>query len=433
MASRMGSSWNIIFLNTNLRQTRASAGRGRLRLIVIHINLPFNNENARKEFIFTEFNRDRSAGDELVEILRHSDQEEAATALMQYNQSKPSRAHWPEVRTRFMQNMDQFLPLVTLSPLFMTLLEKHTCAHNLIRTLQGITDITAKKVFIFTEFNRDRNACYELVDFLRKSDQPDAARELELYIWWTAPLVYSQDVRLTVKNANTLRSGASRWFVMDGYPPRGRVIVFLQLDELKKEAERFDHIFQQLYFSVDIHVNYSCDQILDTLKLASQQEFKKDAIIVMFIGHGHNELIQGSGQGQDEIHIKTLVDQFYERNCHATYRPKPKIFIFSCCQTNDIRNVQHSVEWDWMDGTTRTFILYAWAKGIHAIDANGYTLFGQTFSHYIAEYAWDLNLTQIFNKTADELSKADETQRPELIMKTVDRDLYFNPGLYKEK
>ena len=62
-------------------------------------------------------------------------------------------------------------------------------------------------MFIFTEFNRDRNACNELVDFLKRSGQYHAARELELYNQWTEPLVYSQDVRLTVKKAHTFRQG----------------------------------------------------------------------------------------------------------------------------------------------------------------------------------------------------------------------------------
>ncbi|CAG2169069.1 unnamed protein product [Oppiella nova] len=237
-----------------------------------------------------------------------------------------------------------------------------------------------------------------------------------------------------VKNAHTLRSGASRWFVMDS-APRGQVIVFLQLDELKKEADRFNHIFQQLYFSVDIHVNYSCDKILDTLKHASRQEFKKDALIVMFIGHGHDEMIQGSGHGQDEIHIKKLIDQFSERNCHPSLRPKPKIFVFNCCRIKtdiSLEDKRKSIDGEWMDGTTRTYICYACAEGIQAFySTSGYTLFGQAFSHCIAEYACDSNLTQIFSKTCEELNRADMPQRPELTMKNVDRDLYFNPGLFK--
>ncbi|CAG2172192.1 unnamed protein product [Oppiella nova] len=287
------------------------------------------------------------------------------------------------------------------------------------------SDQNAKKLFIFTEFNRDRNACNELVDILTKCDQEHAAKELEQYNQSTTPIVYSSDVEIKVKNADTLRSGGSRLFVMSGNP-RGRALVFLQLDELKKEADRFDHIFQQLYFSVDIYVNYSCDQILDTLKKTSQQEFKMDALIVMFIGHGHNGIIQGSGHGQDEIHIKTLVDQFDERNCRY-YITKPKIFLFSCCQTIDIQDVRHSAEWEWMDDTTRTYIFHAWAQ-VRPLTTLYLRL--QVFSHCIANYACDYNLTQIFNKTCEELNQADIPERPELKMKTVFRDLYFNPGLF---
>ncbi|CAG2163795.1 unnamed protein product [Oppiella nova] len=319
----------------------------------------------------------------------------------------------PEVRIRFMQNMDQFLSRVTLSPLFMTLLENHTCAHNLIKALQEITDITAKKVFIFTEFNRDRNACNELVDFLKRSGQYHAARELELYNQWTEPLVYSQDVRLIVKKAHTFRSGASRWFVMDG-APRGRVLLFLQVPDLQNEADRFDDLFQKLFFSVDVYKNYSCDEIVDTLKTVSEGEFKKDALIVMFIGHGRDQMVQGNG-ASDEIHIKKLVDLFSE-NKYTGVNPQEPV-----------------VDREWMDGTTRTFICYACADGTASFyTGKGYTLYGQAFSHCIAEYAYDLNLTQIFNKTCDEMNRAIMQQRPELIMKNVDRELYFNPGLYKD-
>ncbi|CAG2174909.1 unnamed protein product [Oppiella nova] len=339
----------------------------------------------------------------------------------------------PEVRTRFMQNINRFLPLVTLSPFFEALLKTHTCAHNLIGALEGMTDISAKKVFIFTEFNRDRNACNELVDFLRKSGQPDAARELELYNQWTAPPVYSQDVRLTVKKAHTFRSGESRWFVMNG-APRGRVLLFLQVPDLQNEADRFDDLFQKLFFSVKVYRNYSCDQIVDTLKTASEGEFKEDALIVMFIGHGRDQMVQGNGPS-DEIHIKKLVDLFSENKCHVTLRPKPKIFVFNCCRYYTGANPPEPVvEREWMDGTTRTFICYACADGTESFyTGNGYTLYGQAFSHCIAEYAHDLNLTEIFNKTCDEMNRAIIQQSPELIMKNVDRQLFFNPGLYKDK
>ncbi|CAG2169582.1 unnamed protein product [Oppiella nova] len=331
----------------------------------------------------------------------------------------------PEVRKKFMENMNQFLPLVKLNIMFMKLLESHSCK-NLLSTLnstvprkKGFSSNDEKKLFIFTEFNRDRYSCKELIEILKNCDQDEAAKVLEEYNQSTTPIIYSSDVEIKVKNAHTLRSGASRWFVMDG-PSRGRVILFLQLDELKKEADRFDNIFQQLYFSVEIYVNYSCDRILDTLKTASEGEFKKDALIVMFIGHGRDQMVQGNGPS-DEIHIKKLVDLFSESKCHPTLNtgadPREPV-----------------VDREWMDGTTRTFICYACADGTESFyTGNGYTLYGEVFSHCIAEYACDLNLTQIFNKTCDEMNRAIIQQRPELIMKNVDRELYFNPGLYKAK
>ncbi|CAG2182230.1 unnamed protein product, partial [Oppiella nova] len=105
----------------------------------------------------------------------------------------------------------------------------------------------------------------------------------------------------------------------------------------------------------------------------------------MFIGHGRDQMVRGNG-ASDEIHIKKLVDLFSENKCHPTLRLKPKIF-------------EPVVDREWMDGTTRTFICYACADGTESFyTGNGYTLYGQALSHCIAEYAYDLNLTQIFNK-----------------------------------
>ncbi|CAG2180376.1 unnamed protein product, partial [Oppiella nova] len=54
---------------------------------------------------------------------------------------------------------------------------------------------------------------------------------------------------------------------------------------------------------------------------------------------------------------------------------------------------------NWVDGTTRTFICYACAKGDSTFYTdNGYTIYGRAFSHCIAEYACSLSLTEILNK-----------------------------------
>ncbi|CAG2163796.1 unnamed protein product [Oppiella nova] len=271
-----------------------------------------------------------------------------------------------EVRNIFMQNINEFLSQVQLNAMFMKLLEKHTCAKQLLASLNEIPadNEYAKKFFIFTEFNRDREACNELVEILIKCEQGVAAEALKGYNQSsTAAITYSTEVKLVVKDAQTLRSGASR--------------------------------------------------------------------------HGYDDMIQGSGQGQDVIPIKTIVEQFSDRNCHSTLRQKPKIFVFNCCrnkQNSAPDNRQNSIERDWMDDTTRTYICYSCAEGIQAFYTDsGYTLFGQAFSHCIAEHACDFSLTQLFYKTCDQLQRAEVQQRPEMYTKNMDRDLYFNPGLYKER
>ncbi|CAG2169581.1 unnamed protein product [Oppiella nova] len=319
-----------------------------------------------------------------------------------------------EVRNIFMQNINEFLS----------------------QAIPADNEY-AKKSFIFTEFNRDREACNELVEILKKCDQGVAAEALKGYNQSpTDAITYSTEVKLVVKDAQTLRSGAARWFVMDS-APRGRVLLFSQLPELKNEVDRFSDLFQQMYFSVDVHNDVKCEQIMATLKATAAEEFKKDAMIVMFIGHGYDDMIQGSGEGQNVMLIKTIVEQFSDRNCHPTLRQKPKVFVFNCCRDkkhNALDNRQNSIERDWMDDITRTYICYSCAEGIQAFYTDsGYTLFGQAFSHCIAEHACDFSLTQLFYKTCAQLQRAEVQQRPEMYTKNIDRDLYFNPGLYKEK
>ncbi|CAG2168514.1 unnamed protein product [Oppiella nova] len=106
------------------------------------------------------------------------------------------------------------------------------------------------------------------------------------------PWPYTNDMDLKVINASILRSGSSRYFLMDSQP-RGRAIVFVATDGLMDEADRWSSIFKQLGFQYDVYRDATCIQIRDVLEVIRDKPFDANALFVMFIGGGYNENICG--------------------------------------------------------------------------------------------------------------------------------------------
>ncbi|CAG2108111.1 unnamed protein product [Medioppia subpectinata] len=327
-------------------------------------------------------------------------------------------------RKKFNENFFEFIHEVKLNPQFLQLLETHPCKYMLNDLEKFKSNPTAQKCRIFSEFTRERNNCSLLAQMLEDSDQPEAANKLREYNTSEDPWDYVNTIDLKVVPAITLRSGYSRWYTMDGRQ-RGRALIFVTIDVLHKEAQRFESILKQMYFNVEIHSLLKCNQIEAVLNTAAEYEHKGDAFIVMFIGHGGDEKIKGYGETPgDELAISKIVDKFSERKC-SSLRNKPKVFVFNCCRTNEpttplsavkigsrIVIDMDTIDRNWTNENQRTYIVYSCAEGIpswyYAMkDPNevhpfeGFTQFGQAFSHTIAQFSWYKPLAELLQKTID--------------------------------
>ncbi|CAG2169157.1 unnamed protein product [Oppiella nova] len=258
-----------------------------------------------------------------------------------------------------------------------------------------------------------------------------------------SPWPYTTQTDIQVKKATILRSGNSRFFHMDSRP-RGRAIVFVTVNGLKEEVDRWKSIFEQLGFEYDSYRNATCSQIRDVLLGVSCQRFDADALFIMFIGGLYNGKLRGSGDRPDnEMSVTEIVDMFCESNC-VSLRNKPKIFVFNACRMGtDVGKGGQHIESDiQMENlrkniNKRTYVIYALSKSINSwlSHAEGMTLFGQAFSYTIAQYACNLHLTDLVNLTRKRLAYEQGDSDPQIIMVSVDilRHIYLNPGLYKRQ
>ncbi|CAG2107124.1 unnamed protein product [Medioppia subpectinata] len=351
-------------------------------------------------------------------------------------------------RIRFNKIFFEYISTVTLSSQFMNLLRTHPCEY-MLDDVKNFRDETAKKCRIFGEFTRERDHCSKLADILEKSGQLEAANQLREYNTSEKPWKYKDIIDLQVVKAVTLRSGHSRWYTMDGRQ-RGRALIFVTIDVLHKEAQRFESILKQMYFEVEIYPRLTADQIEAVLEVEANHQHEGDAFIMMFIGHGGDEKIKGYGETPgDELAISKIVDKFSEKNCDSL-KKKPKVFVFNCCRTKEEETPlpavfkligsqividMKTIDKNWTNENQRTYIVYACAEGIPSwyYPSEGFTQFGQAFSHTIAQFSWYKNLLELLLKTQSRLEKEmGKEQRPEIRLCCVERELYFNPGLAKQ-
>ncbi|CAG2173722.1 unnamed protein product [Oppiella nova] len=350
-------------------------------------------------------------------------------------------------RLRFKQNINEYIKDVELSDQLVALLRTHPSSDQLDDILKQ-KELEVKKRQIFLQFTHERYDCDLLADMLQKSGQDRAADKLRQYNKSEEPWSYTNDIKLDVVNAKTLRSGHSTYFRMDS-KPRGRAVIFCTIPELRNETLRWQSLLEQIYFRVEIHQGLTCDGINTVLNAVVDDRNEGDSLIVMFLGHGHDEKVQGSGEAPgDEMSIKTIVDKFSEDKC-PSLRNKPKIFLFNCCRNKwPQREVPakylanskllvvnlESIDTSWVNVNKRTYVIYACAEGVESwYDETGLTIFGQAFSHTLAQYAWYKHLTELIMMTHSRLESefigSKYELRPEIKMNSVDRQLYLNPGL----
>ncbi|CAG2107591.1 unnamed protein product, partial [Medioppia subpectinata] len=305
----------------------------------------------------------------------------------------------------------------------------------------------AKKCRIFSEFTLVRNNTEVLAKALDKSGQAAAAKQLRQFNQSDTLWPNKYDIYLDVTPALSLRTNTSQALKMDA-KPRGVALVFVIEPDLYLEAERFSEV-------------------------AKLDKYKGDAFVMMFIGHGYNERIIGwSAQPQwppapdDVLPIKDIVAMFCELKCRAL-REKTKVFIFNCCRERFVdttatpsgvrchkckreltltcakceptgTDTMASLDPKWKAMNKQTHVIYACAQGSLAwyrkvVGPIGHvSLFGQAFSHTIAQYSGYKSLYQLFTMSGKRLkAMGDAVQEPEINMFAVDSELYFNPGQYK--
>ncbi|CAG2174805.1 unnamed protein product, partial [Oppiella nova] len=350
-------------------------------------------------------------------------------------------------RLRFKQNINEFIKDVELSDQFVELLRTHPSSDQLDDILKQ-KELEVQKRQIFLQFTHESYDCDILADMLQESGQDRAADKLRQYNMSKMPWVYTNDIKLYVVKAKILCSGHSTYFRMDSMP-RGRAVIFVTIPELRNETLRWQSLLEQIYFRVEIHQGLTCDGINTVLDAVVDDRNEGDSLIVMFIGHGHDEKVQGSGEAPgDEMSVKTIVDKFSEDKC-PSLRNKHKIFVFNCCG-----NKWPEPEVPFISQASRkllvnlkstsgvnvnkcTYVIYACAYVVESWydEKSGLTIFGQAFSHTIAQYAWYKHLTELIMMTHSRLESECIGSKyellPEIKMNSVDRQLYLSPGLPK--
>ncbi|CAG2108958.1 unnamed protein product [Medioppia subpectinata] len=382
-------------------------------------------------------------------------------------------------RVDFNKAFYEFITGVELTEKFMNQLSEHPC-HYLLPSLENFPDDVAKKCRIFSEFTLVRDNTERLAEALEQSGQADAAKQLRKFNLSEKPWANSYDIHLNVEPARALRSDTSKELKMDANP-RGVALIFVTEPDLSLEAERFRSICEQLLFEPYLHQGFTKMQIVARLTEVAQskKKYKGDAFVMIFIGHGYNEKIIGWSAGGDDnvLPIRDIVDMFSETRCRAL-RQKTKVFVFNCCRVKfaeealplpDAQPVnigsecakchgrlactkceptmmdtlQH-LDPQWKKENKQTHVIYACAEGLKAWydQVSGpighVSVFGQALSHTIAQYSWYKSLYQLFlmsvKRSEEELEKSgDPERRPEINMFAVNKELFFNPGQWREE
>ena len=130
---------------------------------------------------------------------------------------------------------------------------------------------------------------------------------------------------------------------------------------LKRETIRFEHIFKQLNFNVEVITNLSATQMEERLTQISKDKSleKDDSFVLIVISHGFNKKVLGYNAceslrqikfreipekdenaiktiKEDMIEIKDVVNIFSEdKDKCPQLSSKPKLFFFICCRNGD--------------------------------------------------------------------------------------------------
>jgi hypothetical protein len=142
-----------------------------------------------------------------------------------------------------------------------------------------------KKVFILLELTRERDTCNAIIDLLRETAQKEAAKELQKYNTSSGLLDISKlssEEKIGVNRAIHSAVG-SRPYPMSR-KPRGKFVIVNNIPDLQKESKRFQHVFNELYFTPIAFENLSANQIENELKkISNDPSLENDNAFVFMI------------------------------------------------------------------------------------------------------------------------------------------------------
>lgn len=118
---------------------------------------------------------------------------------------------------------------------------------------------------------------------------------------------------------------------------RGKCFIINNEMALWKESLRFQHIFYQLNFEVNIDFKMTAQKMKTKFEsiVKDPKLSQSNAFVLMIISHGCDESILGynsitdTPDSNDVLKISEIVDIF--SGCKSLDR-KPKLFFFTCCR-----------------------------------------------------------------------------------------------------
>jgi hypothetical protein len=203
-----------------------------------------------------------------------------------------------------------------------------------------------RKAYILLELTKTRKSCEVIIKLLKKTGHKQELINLMesfnkspglLDIW-----NLSTNTNIYVEKANIPTSEVESGLYKMDKKPRGKCIIINNEPYLYRESQRFEHIFNELYFDVKSFFYKNVDWIEKYLTEKSKDYniVHDDALVVVVITHGEDEKVLG---------YDAILESKKEEPCLETYQNDqmmissvvnifkdfiriPIIFIFDCCR-----------------------------------------------------------------------------------------------------
>jgi hypothetical protein len=183
-----------------------------------------------------------------------------------------------------------------------------------------------------------------MIEILKACGQTEASKKLEPFNKSGGLIKLSYEPVIPVTKSRQEMKGTEIYEMNRSV--RGKCLIINNHEKIFMESLRFESIFQQLHFEVELKMQLSTHQIKDRLiDLRKNIHPKSDALVVMIISHGKEESIIGfdktlnKDDWNDKMSILEIVDMFSEEKCGKVLNGKPKLFFFTCCRESNDRMI----------------------------------------------------------------------------------------------